>query len=325
MQNTRSSKMGTPMFGKCKMGRTFKRKNENENESEMNMPMMPNIIPMPPMYNPELIKIESAHHSLFIEQMRDEMNLIPKQNDEDPDLFYRTGAYRKYTLYLNEFSENEKGLHEIFQALRDSEEDDMLEIRINSPGGYLSELIEFYNTIKSKFYGRTMTVLSSYGYSCGALIMVMGDKRVASEFSEIMFHQASFGAFGPSSSVTTQVSFTEKQCAKFVNSIMKPFFTTVEINDMLQGKDYWLGAEEMASRGIATEVMVDGIELSSEDYLKLLKWEKENPEENRNTFFDALFAGEFDPKEEEVVEKKPKKKAPVKKATAKKVDKETTK
>ena len=43
---------------------------------------------------------------------------------------------------------------------------------------------------------------------------------------------------------------------------------------MLVGQDYWMGTKEMCKRGIATHVIVNGHELTADEYLKELKKKK---------------------------------------------------
>lgn len=44
-----------------------------------------------------------------------------------------------------------------------------------------------------------------------------------------------------------------------------------ELDQMTNGKDFWFNAKEMCQRGIATHVVVRGLEIPAKHYLKLLK------------------------------------------------------
>ena len=271
---------------------------------------------------PSVVKVESTHHTMFISDLPEETLPVDLKDDkgiiiEDmPEQFWvKRPARKQYTLYIGDFEENEKGLNELFYAMRDAGPYDELDVHISSPGGYLSELIRFQSIFKETFHGRVTTVLDSYGYSCGAFCFSMGDHRVISEFSEIMFHAASFGAFGETYKVKAQHDFVQNQLDRFCISVMKPYFTHEEIDNMLKGKDYWMNSAEMSARGLADEVIVDGIPLLADDYLNLVRWEELGHE--RDEFFQHLFEGGED-KIDAVLNPKPKKKAPVKKTTAKK-------
>ena len=286
-------------------------------------PPMPNMPygPVPPSI-PNVVKVESSHHTLFISDVPEELlpvNLSAEDGkalDEIPEqLWIRREGRKLYTLYIRDFEENEKGLSELFYALRDAGPSDELEIRISSPGGYISELISFRSVLKEVFNGRVTTILDSYGYSCGAFIFCMGDRRVISEFSEAMFHTASFGAWGETYKVKAQHDFVQSQLERFAVNVMKPYFGEKEIDDMLQGKDFWMDAKEMAGRGLADEVIVDGIPLMAVDYLNLLQWEEMG--ETKEDFFDTLFQEGGDEKVDEILNP-PKRKTPAKKKTTRK-------
>lgn len=169
--------------------------------------------------------------------------------------------------------ESEKGLHEIFYTLWNATEHDELILRINSLGGIIKEGKSFYNVIKNKFKGRTTTILDNAGYSMGALTFCMGDKRIATEHADLMFHDYSGGSRGKGGEMTAKVEHTAKHLRKFFNQIVvkNGFLTKKEFKQMLIGKDFWMSTKEMCKRNIATHVLINGKEITSKKYLKKIK------------------------------------------------------
>jgi ATP-dependent protease ClpP protease subunit len=284
------SEMKNKMLIRNEMGDDF-------DEGSIAMSNSSNTAPSNGAFLSDTIKIQSEFNSLYIQQVPESFLQI---DGIDEDVFVKIQPHKKYSLWLKDFCESDKGLHDIFQTLRSSDPEDYLEIRIYSNGGYITELQTLYSTIKEMFYGRISTYLDNYGYSCGGFAFLFGDKRVSYEFSEFMVHQATFGVYGTQYSNEVQHNFIQKQTKRFSNKVMKEFFSKEEIDSMFTGKDYWFDAEEMARRNISTHTVVDGIELLSSDYLELLEWEEENPDQDREEFFKLLSEREMS--EEEVVE-----------------------
>ncbi|MCK5904714.1 MAG: ATP-dependent Clp protease proteolytic subunit [Gammaproteobacteria bacterium] len=222
--------------------------------------------------NDDKNKLNSKWHTLF-------KTVVPVK--EEP-VSKKEGTYKKipehtgYRVFINIFFEHERGLHEMFNELWNAGEHDTLELRINSRGGFVNEGSQFYSVIKNKFNGRTTTVLDTCGYSMGALTFCMGDKRIITPRSDIMFHDYSGAVWGKGGEIESQFKHqTEHLRDFFADVILKhKFLTKKEFKNMIIGKDYWMTAPEMCRRGIATHVLVDGKEIKAKKYLKLLKKQK---------------------------------------------------
>ena len=83
-------------------------------------------------------------------------------------LFSRDIVTKEHTLYMDALGDHPL-LDELFNTLYTAGGNDTLTIRIDSPGGMLSELYRFKALIVEKFYGRCTTILDPAGASAGAL------------------------------------------------------------------------------------------------------------------------------------------------------------
>lgn len=250
-----------------------------------------------PLVTPQAVpfKLESERHTLYVEEV--ELTQHPIEIDiqmaegsegyqNNIKSYFEEPAHKKYTLYINEFEEESRGLHDLFQKLREGDVNDTLDVRIHSPGGYISELQCFHNIFKEIFCNRVTTYLDNFGYSCGGFIFLMGDNRVAYEHSELMLHQASYGSFGAMNSVKSHVEFSQKRLERFIYRILGQFMTNDEISDMLNGKDFWLDVDDMVERNMVHVVVVDGISLDVEAYKELKAHEEKGG--SREEFWDKL-------------------------------------
>jgi len=212
-------------------------------------------------------KLNSNHHTLFKSKI--DIKEIKLSNDT----YKKEPAHTKYRLFIDSFMEKERGLHEIFNELWNAGENDKLELRINSRGGLVNEGSQFYSVIKNKFYKRTTTILDSCGYSMGALTFCMGDKRIITPRSDLMFHDYSGGISGKGGEIKSRFKHSAKHLRDFFKDVIlkNGFLSKEEFKSMLIGQDFWMDAKELCKRGIATHVLVDGAEISAKKYLKSIK------------------------------------------------------
>lgn len=226
-------------------------------------------------------ELSSEQHTLYSEVIPEHKKVVNKERH----LYKITPKHRRYRIYIGRFFELKKGLHSVFNELREAKQHDYLEFMINSGGGFVHEGMQFYNIIQEKFTGRTVSYLDNRGYSMGALLFCMADKRIIYPYSDLMFHTYSHGSHGKGGEVKTHVDHTSKKLERFFYDIIvkQGFLSDEEFKKMLIGQDYWMDAKELCKRGIATHVIVAGKELTAHEYLKELKKEKRAKKEKKKT------------------------------------------
>ena len=218
--------------------------------------------------NKKSIDISSEEHTLFVKHIPERKKALDRQNK----VYQIQPKYRHFTVHIGKFKEFKRGLHAVLNELRGASREDVLELRINSSGGLVSEGKQFYNLIQEKFYGRTVAFLDNHAYSMGALMFCMAKRRVIYPYSDIMFHNYSSGASGKGGEIHSRVKHEGKILMKFFRTIVvdNDFLTAAEFENMLIGQDYWMDAKEMCKRKIATHVVYKGKQVKAKKYLKLL-------------------------------------------------------
>jgi ATP-dependent protease ClpP protease subunit len=214
-------------------------------------------------------ELSSEQHTLYSELIPEHKRVVNKERN----LYEVTPKHKRYRVYIGRFFELKKGLHSVFNELREAKENDYLEFMINSGGGFVHEGMQFFNIIQEKFTNRTVAYLDNRGYSMGALLFCMADKRIVYPYSDLMFHTYSHGSHGKGGEVKSHVDHTSKKLENFFYDIIvkKGFLTDLEFKKMIIGQDYWMDTKELCKRNIATHVIVEGKELTAKQYLKDLK------------------------------------------------------
>lgn len=225
------------------------------------------------MENKKNNDLYSEEHTLFVRYVPETRRIINRQRQQ----FEIIPKYRIFIVYVEKFNELKRGLHAVLNELRTATKDDVLELRINSSGGLVNEGKQFYNLIQEKFYHRSVAYLDNKGYSMGALLFCMADRRVVYPYSDLMFHNYSSGLAGKGGEIMSRVEHKDKILIAFFKNIIveNGFLSEDEFQKMLIGKDYWMNAEQMCERGIATHVIVEGKEMKAKKYLKHLKRQRE--------------------------------------------------
>ncbi len=219
-------------------------------------------------------ELSSEQHTLYSEVIPEQKKVINKERR----IYEITPKHTRYRIYIGRFFELKKGLHSVFNELKSAKNNDILEFMIDSGGGFVNEGMQFYNIMQEKFYGRTVAYLDNKGYSMGAMLFSMCDKRVVYTYSDFMYHNYSGGAVGKGGEVKARISHTSKKLEAFFYDIIvkNDFLSEDEYKQMLVGQDYWMGTKEMCKRGIATHVILNGQEITAKEYLKTLKKKKKS-------------------------------------------------
>lgn len=185
------------------------------------------------------------------------------------DILYKQSLFK---LFIDDIDEDSLEMQSILNELQNSSESDTLEVRINSNGGFVHYGMSILNVMNDNFYERTVTVIEQLAASMAGLIFIKGDARLIYPHSTLMIHSTSFGVMGKISDVSDRVLHEKKWNDSNLTTFLKPYLTKKEIEDVLSGKDLWIDAEEMCSKGIATGVIFpDGNIIEPKVFLESLQ------------------------------------------------------
>lgn len=131
---------------------------------------------------------------------------------------------------------------------------DTVEIKLSTNGGALHSIIPLLSAIENTEAQVYVHAVSDVA-SAGTFLLMAADDVFINPYSTIMFHQVSFGAFGVGSTVESQVSHTIKSSKVLIQEIYKYFFTTDEIEQMLSGREFYMGKAEFDTRYEARKIL----------------------------------------------------------------------
>ncbi len=138
----------------------------------------------------------------------------------------------------------------------DMQNNEEIQLFINSPGGYVTSGFAMYDTIKS-LKSPVSTICTGLAASMGSILLSVGKKgrRFIQPHARVMIHQPSGGARGQASNIEIQAreiiktkeigaQILAENCGQTYEKIMKDF-----------NRDYWMSAEESVEYGIVDGIM----------------------------------------------------------------------
>jgi ATP-dependent Clp protease protease subunit len=141
----------------------------------------------------------------------------------------------------------------LYLDLQNNEE---IQLMINSPGGYVTSGFAIYDTITS-LKSPVSTVCTGLAASMGSILLSVGKKgrRFVQPHARVMIHQPSGGAQGQASNIEIQAReilktreigarILSENCDQPFDKIMKDF-----------NRDYWMDAQESVDYGIVDAIL----------------------------------------------------------------------
>lgn len=171
---------------------------------------------------------------------------IPMQ-EKSVKMYKQTIPINIYHMYITgEIEEVDKYIDAI-NEIKLAEEHDTVFIYLNTQGGNLSTAIQIISAMQQS-KANIVTVLEGEVSSAGTMIFLAGDQHIVNDNCSFMIHNYSHGPFGKGNEVAQRVKFTEEYFKQLANYFYKDFLTDDEIENVCEGKDIWLGSEEVRRR-----------------------------------------------------------------------------
>ena len=152
----------------------------------------------------------------------------------------------KCRLY-GEYTSSEDFIHTL-EVLEQAEENDLVELHICGPGGSLDAVVTLLHAMdKCKC---PVHVCATGNLSSAATLPILSASSYElHEYTDFMFHSASFGvAYQKTHDVFDQVVHNKKHCEYILRDAYEFFFTEDELDAMMNGKTFWMDAEEFTAR-----------------------------------------------------------------------------
>lgn len=151
------------------------------------------------------------------------------------------------TIYItNEIAEPSE-YTEMLATLAAAQENDTIELIINSPGGRVDTAVMILNAL-SQTNAFTKAKVVGEAASAASMIMLAADELEVAPFAFAMIHNYSTGMYGKGHELKTQSDFIHSAYGELFHGVYKGFLSKKERKQVIEGKDMYLSADDIEAR-----------------------------------------------------------------------------
>lgn len=150
-------------------------------------------------------------------------------------------------IYIYDFDHPKEHLGRI-NTIRNATENDLVHLKLNTPGGYLSTLMQYINAMEDSD-ARIIAHAEGNVYSAGIILFLACNEWRVYDNSHFMFHDVSTFTGGKGNSEIgprsdSLIGLSENINKKYLSKVL----TKEEIKKMTHGTDIYLTSDEMCER-----------------------------------------------------------------------------
>lgn len=156
-----------------------------------------------------------------------------------------SSEFKRIYLY-GEITEPEDYI-DVIESIIGCSENDLVRIHLNTPGGNLMAALAIINAM-SECQAHIITSIEGECNSAGTLIFLAGDEFDIDPNCRFMIHTYFTGTYGKGNEIASNIKFSSDWWAKIVRRFYLGFLSEQEIEEVINGKDMWMDAEEVSLR-----------------------------------------------------------------------------
>lgn len=152
-----------------------------------------------------------------------------------------------FNIYLFGMIEHASQFIGAIEVLNAASERDVVIIHLSTPGGSLDATDTFLAAMH-ECEARVIVRASGGVHSAGSVILLHADEFTLSENFNCLIHNGSTGAFGDFNKFVSSAKHSQEYMETVMRATYAGFLTEDELDQMIEGKDFWLGPEEFSER-----------------------------------------------------------------------------
>lgn len=180
--------------------------------------------------------------------MNIEKLLNPSSNDVWSNYVPIISDKNHTTAYITNTIEEPSEYNELCFRLKSASPAEIFTLVINTPGGILDSALMLVDAIKTS-KAKVIAQISGTVASAGTIITLACDDVEVAPHTAFMIHNySSSGGHGKGHEIKAMQAFVDANLNASFTSLYGGFLTPKEIRDVIDGKDIWMGQEEVLSR-----------------------------------------------------------------------------
>lgn len=134
-----------------------------------------------------------------------------------------------------------------FKVIEEAREEDVIIFYFNSPGGSVHTLNLFINALR-RCKSKTVIARVNYAASAAALLALFCDNIEFNTNSTLMLHTYSSLLYGKGQEIESEMIHNKSEFEKLIRFICSKILSKEEIEELLNGKDFYFNGEEAIKR-----------------------------------------------------------------------------
>lgn len=150
-------------------------------------------------------------------------------------------------VYITDSIDEPQVYNEFCYLLATASPAETFHIHLNTPGGMIDSAFMIIDAIRNT-KAKTVAHLSGTVASAGTIIALSCDDLVVADHTSFMIHNYSGGMMGKGHEMKARQEFIDNSLQVAFKDIYSNFLSTKEMQDVINGKDMWMGKTEVLTR-----------------------------------------------------------------------------
>lgn len=149
--------------------------------------------------------------------------------------------------YLTDGIDEPSYYNELCHILRNANKGETVNLYINTPGGIIDSAFMIVDAIKSS-KAKVTAYLAGTVASAGTIISLSCDNLVVADHTAFMIHNYSGSVGGKGHEMKARQEFIDRSLNDAFKSFYTGFLSEKEMAEVIDGKDMWMGKDEVMER-----------------------------------------------------------------------------
>lgn len=169
-------------------------------------------------------------------------------DDKELSLFHTAKPQGvEHHFYINDAIQEPDPFYEMFETLRGASPEDTICLHINCVGGRMSTTIQIVNAIRTS-PATVVACAEGEVSSAAAIIFFACDGYAIADHSFFLIHNGEGGYIGKPNDCISHMEVMHRGMSNLYRDVFGRFLTEEEIADVMEGKEFYLLADEVKER-----------------------------------------------------------------------------
>lgn len=211
-------------------------------------------------YNPEYNKGKTSGITKLSEE--DDLDLLVK-GSEFLGYYTQTKVQNNVEVFLDEAIREPKYYRQVIQMLGSLSEIDTCTFFVETPGGNADGILALCEAVDA-CEGQVQAIITGQASSAGSMFALRCPNVGVAPNARMMIHAVSFGYGGKHMDAVRGMEFQHKWLSKVFRQAYEGFLSQEEIEQCLDGREFWFLSEEIVERLEAREEYLEQKALAEE-------------------------------------------------------------